>query len=185
MGDVTPSAIGTGVLAMRTFFEKALGKHVVMEALASMSREGREAIELAGPLSWVPLEHVGGFNDAVARAARIDPDPLFERAVRHSTEQNFATVWRVLLRFTTDEALIARTPTMYARARNVGKLEVRSVGKGVAKIELRDFPSVTERNVRGLGISIETVMRMAGRKNARMVGKRVRGGADYDVTWDP
>jgi len=93
------------------------------------------------------------------------------------------TLWRVLLRFTSAEALITRTPILYARARNIGRLEARTVAPGLAELTLTEWPGASERSIRTLAVSVETILTIAGRRNVKVGWRLTVDGAAYRVSW--
>ena len=182
-GEVVPSASGISVLDLRKSLEEIVGKEVVVKALATLPSETRgEFVEITA-LSWVPLAAVTRVVDAVAATAGVRPEPLIDEAVRRAVERTFKTVWRVMLRFTTDAALIARTPVVYSMSRNVGRLTARMVSPGNAEVTLADWVGVSARHVRTLGISIVTVVTLAGRKDVTVASTPTADGAVYKLTW--
>jgi hypothetical protein len=134
-------------------------------------------------LSWVPLATVARVVDVVAAAARVNPERLIDDAVRRAVERTFKTVWRVMLRFTTDAALIARTPVVYSLSRNIGRLGSRMLSPGKAQVTLSDWVGVSARHVRTLGISIATVVTLAGRKDVAVTSTPTLDGAIFHLTW--
>src|SRR5690349_6098617 len=164
MAGVVPSASGISIIDLRAALEEIVGKDAVGSALAGLPSEmRREFVEITA-ITWVPLTTVTRVVDAIAAAAKVNPERLIDDAVRRAVERTFKTVWRVMLRFTTDAALIARTPVVYSLSRNIGKLTAEVVAPGKSKVTLSDWPGVSPRHVRTLGISIVTVVTLAGRK---------------------
>ena len=182
-GDVVPSASGISVLDLRVALEEIVGKDVVTTALASLPAQTRNEFVEITALSWVPLATVTRVVDAVAATGRVNADRLIDDAVRRAVERTFKTVWRVMLRFTTDNALIARTPVVYSLSRNIGRLTSRMVSPGKAEVTLSEWVGVSARHVRTLGISIATVVRLAGRKDVAVTSSPTNDGAVFHLTW--
>jgi hypothetical protein len=134
-------------------------------------------------LSWVPVTTIARVIDEVAAVAGVDPEPMIDEAVRRAVERTFKTVWRVLLRFTSDEALIARTPGIYARSRNVGRLTARMLEPGIAELVLSDWPGVSTRHMRTLGVSMAQVAELSGRRDPCFAYTPTRDGAVYRLSW--
>lgn len=180
---VVPSASGISVLDLRAALEEIVGKDVVRSALETLPPEARgEFVEITA-LSWVPLATVTRVVDTVAKAAKMNPERLIDDAVRRAVERTFKTVWRLMLRFTTDAALIARTPVVYSMSRNIGKLTARIVAPGKAEVTLSEWPGVSARHVRTLGISMVTVVTLAGRKETNVTRTATPDGAVFLLTW--
>jgi hypothetical protein len=182
-GEVVPSASGISVLDLRAALEEIVGKDVVAQGVASLPAETRSEFTEITALSWVPLATITRVVDAVAAAARKNPERLIDDAVRRAVERTFKTVWRVMLRFTTDAALIARTPVIYSLSRNIGRLTSRMLSPGRAEVTLSDWPGVSARHVRTLGISISTVVTLAGRKEVAVTSTPSSDGAVFRLTW--
>jgi hypothetical protein len=183
MAAVVPSASGISVLDLRAALEEIVGKDVVAEALTMVPDQTRSEFVDITALSWVPLTTITQIVDTVAKVARKNPERLIDEAVRHAVERTFKTVWRVMLRFTTDAALIARTPVIYSLSRNIGKLTARMVSPGRAQVTLSDWPEVSPRHVRTLGISIVTVVTLAGRKDVGVTSSPSPDGAVFHLIW--
>jgi hypothetical protein len=168
---------------LRRALEDMVGVNVVASALMKLPSKVREEFDPLTPMTWVPLTTTIMAVEYVATEARRLPDDLMDEAVRRAAEQMFRTSWRLLLRFTTDHALIARTPVLYSKWRNIGHLESALIGAGRSELWLRGWPGVSERNVRTLGVSIETVLRLAGRRAVRVEWTRTADGAHYLCYW--
>jgi hypothetical protein len=182
---VVPSTAGTSALDLLASYRDIVGVETFDRALASLPDDLRRKVAGMTRLSWVAVADLSVVIDALGRAAGRDPDELLDRAVRQATERSFKKVWRVMLRFTSDEALMARAPSMYALSRNVGKLAARVVRPGLAELALTGWPDVTDRHLRTLGISIATVIEQAGRRDVAIEAHRAPDGAAYALTWAP
>jgi hypothetical protein len=93
------------------------------------------------------------------------------------------TVWRALLRLTTDNALITRTPVIFSRSYNRGRLTASIPVPGRGEITLDEWPDAPEWPLRATRIGVETVLRLAGRKDVRVVAERRPQGAFFLATW--
>jgi len=182
-GEVVPSASGISVLDLRAALEEIVGKDVVIRGLASLPAETRGEFVDITALSWVPLATITRVVDAIAIAGQKNPERLIDEAVKRAVERTFKTVWRVMLRFTTDAALIARTPVVYSMSRNIGRLTSRMISPGKSEVTLSDWAGVSARHVRTLGISIATVVTLAGRKEVGVVSTPTADGAVFTLTW--
>jgi hypothetical protein len=178
-----PSAAGATIHVLRRALEDIVGVNVVASALQKLPTKVREEFVPLTPMTWVPLATSNMAVAYIATEARRQPDDLMDEAVRRAAEQMFRTSWRLLLRITTDHALIARTPVLYSKWRNIGQLESSLLAPGKSEIWLRGWPGVSERNVRTLAVSIETVLRLAGRRAVRMEWTRTPDGARYLAFW--
>lgn len=89
----------------------------------------------------------------------------------------------MLLRLTSDSALVSRTPVLYAKSYNRGRLVASIVFGGRGHVELLDWPDVPDWPIRGTQAGIETGLEIAGRRNVRVEPTRTRTGASFHVTW--
>jgi hypothetical protein len=178
-----PSAAGATIQVLRRVLEDIVGVNVVVSALKKLPTKVREEFDPVTPMTWVPLTTSNMAVEYIAAEACRNSDDLMDEAVRRAAEQMFRTSWRLLLRLTTDHALIARTPVLYSKWRNIGMLESNLLAAGRSEILLRGWPGVSERNVRTLAVSIETVLRLAGRRAVRIEYTRNADGARYVAFW--
>lgn len=160
-----------------------VGEDVVQRALARVPPHVREEYEAMTALSRVPTDLVEQVYYAIAEEAGREPLELHREAVRIGVEQALKTIWRVLLTFTSDKAIIKRTPLFFARGLSRGKLSAQLVGEGRAEMRLVGWPGVSEMQRNGIAAAAETVLRCAGRYEVRVRSTRTPDGARFDVTW--
>jgi hypothetical protein len=182
---IVPSTAGTSILDLLDSYREIVGEEAVERALASLPEDLRRRVAGLTRLSWLPVAELGVVIDAVGHAAGRDPDELLDQAARLATDRSFKKIWRVMLRLTSDEALIARTPSMYLVSRNVGKLQARVVEPGRAELTLSGWPDVSDRHLRTLGVTIVRVVELAGRRDPAIQVRRTADGALYTLTWTP
>jgi len=180
---VVPSNSGTSVLDLLKAYEELVGPEVVADALAKLPPEIRAEIDAITPLSWVPVASVARVIEQIAAEAHCDADVLLDRAVRLATKRTLKTVWRLLLKLTTAEALIARTPIFYSKSRNVGRLTARLVAPRRSELTLSDWPGISQRHRRTLAVSIETIVTLAGKRDVQITWEPTSDGAVYQLTW--
>jgi hypothetical protein len=180
-----PSTAGIAVLDLMHALEEVVGSDALEAGRAQLPAAMREELAALTSLSWIDNDIVGALVDAVARAAAREPEAMLDQAVRRAAERTFKTVWRMFLRIVTDEAMIKRTPLIYARSRNSGELNARIVEPGRAELTLSGWPSISDRQMRSIGVSIETVVGLTGRREAQMRVTRTASGALYDLRWRP
>lgn len=178
-----PMLAGQAVLDLRWAFDQVLGHDALVRALSSLPVAVREEYEEATSLSWVSYETIRAVHDAFARESGEPIERLLDRAVPLAVERSFKTVWRLLLRFTNDEALVARTPLLYSRTRSRGQLSARLVKPGESLCELSGWASIPARDIHALTVSIRVFLELAGRLGVTVVGERTAGGARFRVTW--
>ena len=180
---VVPSAAGTTVQALKNALAELVGVNVFAEALATLPSNVREAFEPATPMSWVPVEVIHVVVARVAERAGRSFDDLMDEAVQRAGEKTLRTAWRMLLRVTADRALMSRAPILYSKWRNIGRLEASGMDRGRVELVLSEWPGMDPRSIRSLAITIETVLRLAGRRQIKVVSQSKPDGAKYSVTW--
>ncbi len=132
-------------------------------------------------IEWIDAELVAEGVFALARAAERDPEPLNAAATRIGTAQSFRTVWRMMLRLTSDEALIARSGLLYARAFDTGRVDYERVREGHALLRLSGWPNPPRIHMVGLAAGIETMLRIAGRPAATVSYQVVESEHRFEV----
>lgn len=180
-----PCVSTTLLLSQRKVMEDLVGAHVVTRALSRLPDEVRIAYEGIVPLSWFP---VAWFNDVVtAVATEAGGNVLaFHAEVLHTNaERTVSKLWRVFLRFTSDEALMSRTPVLYSRSYTQGELTAKFRGPGRMEVTLRGWPDVPDIQVQVVKVGVGTVLKFAGRKHLHVTADRRPTGALFTATWRP
>jgi hypothetical protein len=180
---VVPSISGISALDCFAVMEQLVGSAAFARGRQRLSTEVQRELDSISAVSWVSNSAVNQLMDEVARAAERDPEELIDQTVRISAERMFKTVWRVLLRMTSDEALIKRTPMFYARSRNTGQVASRIIAPGRAELLLTAWPDVSDRTLRTIGVGIQCVVELAGRQQVRMTYTRTAEGGRYEIRW--
>ncbi len=178
-----PCVSGALASGLRDALTELVGPERVELALTRVDAEERHRWESTTPVGWLPLhvlEHVFG---EVARDLGRDIGDLHVEVARISIERTMRTLWRLLLRLTSDSALVSRTPLIFAKSYNRGRLEAKMPVGGQAEIQLFDWPDAPEWPLRATRIGIETVLRIAGRKDVRVRCTRTSSGALYAANW--
>jgi len=166
-------------------FRKTLGADVVERGLAALPEDVRQSYVDGSSLSWLSYETVVAAHEEIARAGGVSMEDLLRMAVPVATEHAFRTVWRIFLRMTTEEYLVSRAQTIYARSRSRGEMCVRHVDERSVVLEVTGWADMPPRDILALGLSIQTFLRLAGRKEATVQGRATPTGAFFDVTWIP
>lgn len=170
--------------ALKNALQELVGVDALNEALASLPAEVRDGFEPVTPMTWIPVETIHTVVARVADHVGRPFDLLMDEAVQRAGEKTLRTAWRMLLRVTADRALMNRAPILYSKWRNVGRLDTRVVGPGKFELYLTEWPGMGERNIRTLAVTIENVLRLAGRKMTKIQSESTRDGAKYVVTWE-
>lgn len=178
-----PGNSGQAVRDAQSVIRQMIGDEAYTRALETVPAWIREEWEGAGPVGWVSVQ----VQEACYRAFALEagrPLPGFQREVMSTgTERTYRGPWKILLRLTTDAALMKRTPIFYQKAFNVGVLSTDIPEPGRATITLREFRSITDFSLRGLQVGIETVLTLAGRRDVNCVAERNLDGAVITAKW--
>lgn len=162
-----------------------VGADVVDEAMASLPPAYREELESLTAVSWVDTEVAESILYAVAPLAGRDPLQLHTDIVRIGVQKTLRTLWRILLRFTSDRALVLRTPLIYSKTFDRGELLSRIEGPGRAELALSGWPDISEMQLNGLATGVETVLTAAGRREVKVLYERREEGAFLVASWRP
>lgn len=163
--------------------EELAGAEAVRLARESLLPPHRETFSNVLPVSWLDSDACNEFMVRVAQQIGQDPERFAVDVVRRGVERTLNTLWRIILRFTSDAALVQRTPMLYSKTYDVGELTSRIDRPGRADIELRGWPGVPRMDLIGLATGIETVLRCSGRKDVRVDFERRHDGAAFVATW--
>lgn len=163
--------------------ERLVGADVVARALEHIPPDERLTYEGATSVSWIDCDIVEHVYEAIAREAGRDVAGLQAEVMRAGVDRTIHSLWRILLRFTSDNALVTRTPLFYRKVFDKGEMVSRVVERGRAEIEMRGFPEMSEFHLRGLMVGIQCVLEAAGRRDVKMRPRRTRTGAMIDATW--
>jgi hypothetical protein len=168
---------GAIVVEHRKLFVERFGEHRVERALARLSPERRDEFASALPSTWLRLDTVEAVYEAMAAELGREVASVHFEVGRLAVERTLKTVWRLLLRFTTDAALLARTPVIFGRSFDRGHLSAVIDKPGHAWLTLAGWPNLPEFPIRSACNGIATVLQLAGRKDphADVVERRPDG----------
>lgn len=180
-----PNITGTLVSAHLDLLGGRFGVAEVARCIDGLPPETRSDLQGVIAAGWVPVRSYDLFYRAFAKQTGVDVGDLHADMSRQSVERTFKTLWRLLLRLTSDEALVSRTPVLFSRAYTRGKLSSSIPSPGVAELALDGWPDVPDIVIRGTRIAIETVLRLSGRTAVRTSFERAPDGAILRATWKP
>jgi len=174
------SALAVG---LRDVAAEIVGADTAARALARLTPEDRERYLGLLPLGWTPIALMESAFGAIAGEVGRSVADLHTEVARVSVARTLRTVWRVLLRFTSESALIARTPVIYGRSYNRGRLEAQVLESGRGDIALLDWPGVPDWPLRAVSIGVATVLDVSGRRGAKVTWSRTPRGAHFLAQW--
>jgi len=159
------------------------GQTIVDDVVRGLTQQERDVLTSLLPVSWVNTELAERVIDAVSARVGRDPDVLFREVVTTTVERQFKTVWRAILHFTSDSALVSRTPLIYSKTYNAGSLVSEIPAPGRVRAVVSGWPNDAPRQMLGLSYGIATVLRIAGRKHVDITYTPRPGGAEFHGTW--
>ena len=183
----TPSRIVrmSGALACDELLvlRKQIGDVAYAQTIAALAAEVREDVLALTSVATINVEHIKAVFVAAAKVTGRAPEEVHHDAVFGGTEHTFRNVWRLLLRVTTDNAIITRVPAIYAKSYDIGTLTARITAPGRAEFVLDGWPDGEEFSMRGVGIATEATLTLAGRKDVKAKFYRTANGARFLVSW--
>lgn len=182
-GDDEPCMSGALACGLRDVALEIAGAPAIARALGRVPPEPKRSYEDLLPVGWVPIATMEAVFSQIALELCTSVPELHVQVARRSVERTMRTLWRVLLRVTTDAALVSRTPAMFARSYNRGRLEARITRPGRAEIELLDWSDVPDWPLRATRIGVETVLTIAGRRPLDVLCTRTHTGALFVASW--
>lgn len=178
-----PRVLGALIRKEREVLEDLVGPDALASALRTLPEDEREEYANVRPLTRIRTQTVEAVYEAVANETGRDVMRLHRELVRVSMENALRGVWRSLLRFTSDEALVRRAPLVFSRGLSAGKLDARIVRPGSAEIRLTGWTGVSDMQINGIAVGAETMLSCAGRQNVRVASHRTLDGACWIATW--
>jgi hypothetical protein len=175
----------SGALAVDelAILRRQIGDAAYERTMASLSGSIRTDLQALTAIGWIDVELIKAVFVAAAQVTGQAAEVVHRNAVKAGVEQTFRSVWRLLLRVTTDNALVTRTPMFYAKTYDTGSLTARIVSPGRAELVLSGWPDAEEFCMRGLAIGIETTLTLAGRQGVRVSFDRTTDGARFAAVW--
>src|SRR5262245_54562779 len=115
-----PTISGTLVSTHIELLRARFGVDQVTRCIEELPEDFRKEMRGVIAAGWVPIRAYDAFYRSFADRVGRDVAELHTETSRESVERTFKTIWRLLLRLTSDEALISRTPILYSRAYSKG-----------------------------------------------------------------
>lgn len=180
----TPRVSCTVVLDQLKAARQIVGDDTVDRAVSDLSAEDQQAVQQLTPVGWTDADRVERLYTAIAARAGREPLELHAEMVRQGFWHTLSTFWRAMLRLTTDQALIARTPLIYSRSFDRGEATAQIDRPGLAQMHLKGWPNIPRMHINGIVAGVETVLKVAGRKRPSVSYERTSNGVVFTVTWD-
>lgn len=152
-------------------------------ALATLPDQVRDAYDQALSISWVPTTVVDRVITACAREAGREPLDFHAELTRINVERTLKGLWRVILRFTGDQALVSRSQLIYRKTFDTGTIEGTIPEPGHSMSILRGWPEISDIHLVGLEMGVQTTLRCAGRQNVRSRRERTPEGGIIECFW--
>ena len=176
---------GTSFCAHRDEIEKEFGRPLLLRAVERLEPAQREQVLGALQVSWVLISTQQALYEALALETGHTAEQLHVVMVRRSTERTVRTLWRVLLRITSDEALISRAPVLFKKSYRQGNLDAHQLAPGRVQLTVTGWPRMPAISLRGLRVGMETILILAGRRDVRVKSEASADGARLEATWSP
>lgn len=175
---------GAVLLEQRKVLAEIAGAEVLESVIAELPDDQREEYEGLTLLSW--CRHTTA-TEVVVRVGRVlgkRPEAFQAEVVRAGVERLFGGIWKVLLRLSSDDALIKRTAILYSKACDRGRLDAESLSPGHVKLTLSEWPDIPDLAIIALAAGVESVLHVVGRK-ALITHRRELGAVVFDVRASP
>jgi hypothetical protein len=178
-----PQVSGALACGLREVVAELAGASAIDRALGRLPADVRTAYSGALPVGWVPIRVMEAVFKEIASEMSTSVSELHVRVARTSIERTFRRFLRMLLKVTTDQALVSRTPVIFARSYDCGRLEAKIPEPGRGVITLLDWPDAPEWPLRATRVGIEAVLGIAGRRDVRVTCSRTSSGAIFFASW--
>jgi hypothetical protein len=178
-----PHVSATLVIEQLRAIETLVGTELVEDARRKIERSLATEFDALVPGAWVTTHAVERLYAMIAKLADRDLLALHREVVHASVERNLGGVWSVLLRVTSDRALLTRAAAIYQRSYDTGRLSAEIPAPGQGLIHLRQWPRVRELQLNGVCAGIEAVLSCAGRHEPAAEWRRTSEGAEFRARW--
>ncbi len=131
---------GRLVLAILRFVARKFGERALKELLDAMPEDSRRVFEAGiGPDDWVDLEAVKALVEKIDARLGADDLHLVLEAGRAAAEGAFDMMRRLRPPAPPPELLVAEMPSILQKLVRGAELEVRRVGRGYGRLELKEL----------------------------------------------
>lgn len=171
---------GAVLLEQRKVLEELAGRDVLERVISALPEDRRAEYQSLGFLSWCRHSTATRVVVDVGRELGKLPEVFQAEVVRAGVERTFGGVWKVLLKLSSDEALIKRSAILYSKACDRGRMTPESLGPGWVKLTLSEWPEIPDLAIVALAAGIEAVLNVVGR-GATVTWKREPQVVTFDV----
>jgi hypothetical protein len=166
-----------------TGLEEKFGRDLVWDTVRTLAPEHRSDCIDAATARVVHVDSSVALFRAIGERTGCDVRAVHAEIARKTAEKAFTTLWRVLLHFTSGEAIIARVPLIFSKSYPGIQVDGEMLEAGRATATVRNWPNIDELSFEGIGSAIEVVLGISGREEVRVQRERVRGLVVYSVRW--
>jgi hypothetical protein len=171
---------GAVLLEQRKVLAELAGDEVLEAVIAALPDDRRKEYEGLTLLSWCRHTTATEVVVRVGEAIGKRPEAFQAEVVRTGVERLFGGIWKVLLRLSSDDALIKRSALLYSKACDRGRMSAESLRAGHVRLTLSEWPDIPDLGIIALAAGIESVMRVVGRK-AIITHRREHDVVVFDV----
>jgi hypothetical protein len=157
------------------------GADVYTRAVASLPAPLRERVTTTVAAEWVPFELVETVMVAVAEQAGRTPEALQREVAQRVADRLIRGVWRVIARFVSVEATVARAEMIWTKTYDRGAVRVEEAREGRARVVVSGVPGASEFMLRGFAYALEAWLARSRGRNPRVEWRRTDDGAVYTV----
>ncbi len=155
-------------------------------ALETLPSVVREEYDQATALGWTQQATVREATRAVALELDVDPIELAAQVVEESVAQSLRGVWSILVRNTSDEALVSRAATIFGKSFDAGKFRAEALTAGRVRVVIEGWPRAHDMDIASIARGIVAILEVAGRRRRPGRVTALREGArilfDVDAT---
>lgn len=161
-----------------------LGPVAYDKATAKLDERGRGELLVVTAVSWVRIGTVEALYTAIAPGLGMTVAELHTQIASLVVGRAVTTLWRALLRMATDDILLSRSPSIFAKAYKQGRLEIARSAPGSADLRIHEWPSMSEFALRGFRVGVESTLRASGRRDPHGTAHRTQDGALVRLVWN-
>jgi hypothetical protein len=159
------------------------GARAASTALATLPDDARAELLVVTAVSRVRIATVESLYGAIAPGQGMTVADPHTQVASLVVGRAVTTLWRALLRVATDEILLSRSPSIFAKAYKQGRLEIACAAPGSSDLRIHGWPAMSEFALRGFRVGVESTLRASGRREPHGTAHRTPDGALIRLTW--